>query len=134
MDPEETILLPFLFFSFLCLFFVGKEFTFLGAILNEFCKKKCSIASETRVCSTTGYAMGYYSPGVIIGDQSVMRFITFQGNHPHSIASASQSILGTSAIDHTNHQIYYHIEYTSPMSTRACWDIADMSPMCLRHF
>ena len=36
-----------------------------------------------------------------------------------------------SAMDHLNHRRHYHIEYTSPMFTRACWEhrqcVADVS-------
>ena len=41
--------------------------------------------------------------------------------HCQCITDASQSNPGISAMDHPNHPWYYHIEYTSPMFTRACW-------------
>ena len=50
------------------------------------------------------------------------------------IADALRSSSETSAMDHPKYRRHYHIEYTSPSLREHVGNIADMSPMCLRHF
>ena len=61
---------------------------------------------------------------------------TRRRNHRHSIADASQNSSGIPAMDHPNHRRHHHIEYTSPVFTRArVWEhrrcVADVSAIFL---
>ena len=64
--------------------------------------------------------MGYTSAHVIIGDQSEKRFLTLSETSPYHHRASRWIGDGT-----PSHRRYYHIEYASPVFTRA-W------PMCRR--